>query len=103
MSKQQESDNQVAAAGKKLSDSVDEKVARKLRAKKDRAVWFGLGTFGLIGWSVAVPTLLGIALGVWIDRSYASRFSWTLMLMFAGLVIGCLNAWYWLKREGKID
>jgi len=40
------------------------KAARKLRARRHSAqgVWFGLGMMGLIGWSVAVPTLLGAAL-----------------------------------------
>jgi ATP synthase protein I len=25
--------------------------------------------------------------------------SWTLMLLGAGIVMGCLNAWYWVKKE----
>jgi len=46
-----------------------------------------------------VPTLLGLALGAWIDRRFPSHFSWTLMLMVAGLGLGCLNAWKWVDRE----
>jgi ATP synthase protein I len=61
-------------------------------------VWFGLGTFGLVGWSVAIPTLIGIGLGVWIDSRWPSRFSWTLMFLFAGVVVGCFNAWYWVQQ-----
>lgn len=78
--------------------------ARKLRARRHRehSIWFGLGTFGMIGWSIAIPTLLGIALGIWIDTRWPSRFSWTLMLLFVGIVLGCLNAWYWLDREQAI-
>ena len=39
--------------------------ARKLKARlgAKRSIWFGLGTSGLIGWSVTVPTLLGAGLG----------------------------------------
>jgi len=33
-------------------------------------VWFGLGMMGLIGWSVVVPTLLGAALGIWLDTHH---------------------------------
>lgn len=50
---------------KKPSDRFREEVGakekRKLKAErhKDRDVWFGLGMFGLVGWSVALPTLLG--------------------------------------------
>jgi ATP synthase protein I len=35
-----------------------------------RTVWFGLGMMGLIGWSVAIPTLLGAALGLWLDKRH---------------------------------
>jgi ATP synthase protein I len=82
------------------------KEARKLRAQaRDKAnVWFGLGMFGLIGWSVMIPTLLGVAVGIWIDRTWPSRFSWTLMLLLLGIILGSLNAWRWLSQERqKID
>lgn len=88
-----------------LADEVGEHAARKLRARntRDEGVWFGLGMFGVVGWSVAVPTLAGIALGIWVDARWPSRFSWTLMLLFAGLALGCLNAWNWLQRERQAD
>jgi ATP synthase protein I len=54
---------------------------------------------GLIGWSVAIPTLLGASLGVWLDQLYPEIFSWTLTLLFAGLVVGCLSAWRWVSRQ----
>ena len=28
---------------------------------------------GLIGWSVAIPTLLGAALGMWLDKHHRAR------------------------------
>lgn len=80
---------------------VRESQQRKLRARRqgDQGVWFGLGMFGLVGWSVAIPALLAIAVGVWIDARFQSRYSWTLMLLFLGVCIGCLNAWFWVSRE----
>lgn len=88
---------------KELGTKVAEKATRKLKARREgrRGVWFGLGMFGLIGWSVAVPTLVGIALGLWIDRTWPSRVSWTLMLLFVGVVLGCMNAWRWMKQENR--
>jgi ATP synthase protein I len=56
---------------------------------------------GLIGWSVAVPTLAGVALGVWLDKRHPGTFSWTLALLVAGLMIGCLNAWFWVAQQDK--
>jgi ATP synthase protein I len=86
-----------------LSQEVGVKAARKLRARRHvtRNVWFGLGMMGLIGWSVAIPTLLGAALGLWLDKRYPGTYSWTLMLLVIGLIIGCLNAWHWVTKEDK--
>lgn len=82
---------------------VGAKAARKLRARRNPTpgVWFGLGMMGLIGWSVVVPTLLGAALGLWLDKQYSGSHSWTLALMAAGLAVGCWNAWHWVAREDK--
>jgi ATP synthase protein I len=86
-----------------LSRTVGRQERRKLRARRHRmrGTWFGLGMYGLVGWSVVIPTLLGVALGLWIDRSWPSRFSWTLMLLAAGLLLGCWNAWYWVSLEQR--
>jgi ATP synthase protein I len=87
-----------------LSNQVGHKEVRKLRARRHRgrSVWFGLGTFGMVGWSVAIPTLIGTALGVWIDKQWPGSYSWTLMLMLGGLLLGCMNAWYWLSFESRL-
>ena len=92
-----------AHPGPTLAGQVGAKAARKLRARRhaDRGVWFGLGMMGLIGWSVAVPTLLGAALGLWLDGAHPGGRSWTLALLVAGLVIGCLNAWHWVAKEDR--
>jgi ATP synthase protein I len=80
--------------------------AQAVRKKKamlgaPRSIWFGLGMSGLIGWSVTVPTLIGAALGVWVDNRYPSTFSWTLMLLLFGLIVGSLNAWHWVESERR--
>ena len=86
-----------------VADQVGGKAARKLKARRDGTdgVWFGLGMMGLIGWSVAVPTVLGAALGLWLDKKYPGAHSWTLALLVAGLVTGCLNAWRWVGSEDR--
>lgn len=88
-----------------LRDEFEKKIGReerrklKARGKKNHSAWRGLGMMGMVGWSVAVPALIGVALGVWIDTHYRSGYSWTLMLLLAGVIIGCLNAWHWVKKE----
>lgn len=80
---------------------VADRERRKLRASQAprESIWFGLGLFGMVGWSVALPTVLMTALGIYIDRRFADRFSWTLMLLVAGVALGCLHAWYWVSSE----
>ena len=86
-----------------FASEVGAKAARKLKARRHGTpgVWFGLGMMGLIGWSVTVPTLLGVALGIWLDKHHPGEHSWTLALLVAGLMIGCFNAWHWVAKEEK--
>lgn len=80
------------------------KAERKLKARRTgKQVWFALGLFGMVGWAVAIPTLMGVAIGVWIDRQVNSQYSWTLMLLAVGVVLGCWNAWYWVTKESRHD
>jgi ATP synthase protein I len=84
-----------------FSLEVSRKATRKLRAQQAgaRPVWFGLGMFGVVGWSVAAPTLLGAMLGAWHDKHHPGPHSWTLALLVAGLILGCANAWYWVSAQ----
>lgn len=84
-----------------MEQAVGRKERRRIIARQsaERSVWFGLGMFGVVGWSIAVPTVAGIAVGLWIDTKFDSPRSWTLMLMVGGLALGCFNAWAWVQRE----
>ncbi|MEE4382695.1 MAG: AtpZ/AtpI family protein [Pseudomonadales bacterium] len=91
--------------GDGLRREVGRRAERKLRARRrpKPAVWFGLGMFGVVGWSVAIPTLAGIALGLWMDERWPGDVSWTLTGLFVGAALGCLNAWYWIRQESDRD
>jgi ATP synthase protein I len=84
-----------------FSRRVGAREKQMLKAKHGAArnIWRGLGMLGLVGWSIAAPTLVGIAVGAWIDYHFPSRYSWTLMLLAVGLIIGCLSAWRWITNE----
>jgi ATP synthase protein I len=87
--------------GNIFSQRVAEKEVQKLKALKEKkeSAWMGLGMFGMVGWSVAVPTLLGVALGIWLDKTYPQSFSWTLTGLILGLIAGCVIAWNWVIKE----
>jgi len=85
-----------------FATEIGRKAQRRVRAqRKDPGggVWFGLGTFGMVGWSIAIPTVLGVLIGAWLETRVPVGFSWRLTLLTVGLVVGCLNAWYWVSKE----
>ena len=85
-----------------FAGQIGANAARKLKARHStQGVWFGLGMMGLIGWSVVVPTLLGAAIGLWLDEHHPGTHAWTLALLVAGLSLGCLNAWRWVANEQR--
>jgi ATP synthase protein I len=96
-------DRQLSKTDSAFLSQVSAALARKLKAQRggNQGVWFGLGMSGLVGWSVAIPTLGGALLGVWLDRRHPGPHSWTLALLVAGLFIGCANAWHWVFQEDK--
>lgn len=100
-----DSPEQITTDTEQLPDAVQRKAERKLRARREeeRTAWFWLGMFGLVGWSIALPTLIGVASGIWLDRHWPGTVSWTLTFLIIGVGIGCLNAWYWIKQESKRD
>ncbi|MFO7867170.1 MAG: AtpZ/AtpI family protein [Candidatus Aminicenantes bacterium] len=87
---------------KDISSRIGKKAKRKLEARKhkeEESIWFGLGMFGLVGWAVSIPTVIGIAVGVWLDSRYPGPVSWTLTFLVIGIALGCWNAWYWVSKE----
>ena len=84
-------------------ERVWKKVERRQRARheSENIFLYGLGSFGLVGWSIAIPTLIGIGAGMWIDKIWPSQYSWTLTFLFGGVIFGCLSAWYWIQRQNR--
>jgi ATP synthase protein I len=73
------------------------------RRRHDESIWSYLGTFGLVGWTVALPTLLGLALGLFLDRRFSDPAgrSFTLTFLVLGVTVGCGLAWYWVRKESR--
>jgi len=99
----EQTDRKTAEGATEFSQQVGAKAERKLKAQRrvTQTVWSGLGMMGMVGWSVAVPTLLGAALGLWLDEHYPGEHSWTLVLLAVGLALGCFNAWHWVAKEDR--
>ncbi len=54
---------------------------------------------GSLGWLIVIPTLLGMAAGVWLDRTLGTGVFWSGALLVAGLGIGCWLAWQRISEE----
>ena len=81
------------------------KSQRRERARRRGTdnIWSWMGMFGLVGWTVAVPTLLGLALGVFVDNRVESSVSFTITFLVVGVAIGAATAWYWIRQESQGD
>ncbi|MFQ3566699.1 MAG: AtpZ/AtpI family protein [Aggregatilineales bacterium] len=85
---------------RQLVEDIARKERRKLRHRRHGGgIWFGLGTFGIVGWSIALPTLIGIAVALWANSIRPG--TWTLGFFFLGLAIGLFNAWQWVAKEQR--
>jgi ATP synthase protein I len=85
-----------------LPTIVRRRARRKLAARRRGRdpIWRGLGAMGMVGWSVAIPTILGVFLGLYIDRRWPeSPIPWTLTLLLTGLAAGVFIAWKWIEEE----
>jgi ATP synthase protein I len=98
-------DKRAQEPGERMRAEVARKAQRRGSASREqnRSIWFSLGLLGVVGWSVTIPALLGIALGAWIDGRWPSRVSWTLTLLLLGIVVGGINAWRWIEQQGRGD
>jgi ATP synthase protein I len=79
----------------KLSEAVKTRQERReLWAREgERSLGQNLAMIGVLGWTIVLPTLLGLFAGRWLDRTFQMGIFWTLGLLVAGLGAGCVLAW----------
>ena len=83
------------------AEGIKRQAERMAKARNTRAPspLRGLSAFGMIGWSVAVPTVGGAFLGLWLNRVAPQSFSWPIALILGGVVIGIVIAWSWINEK----
>ncbi len=59
-----------------------------------------LGQMGVLGWSIVVPTLLGLFIGRWLDRTFMTNVFFSATFLMIGVSIGFWSAWRWMHRRG---
>ncbi len=85
----------------RLDEAVRKRRERREQWKREgeRSIGQNLAMIGALGWTIVTPTLIGVFLGRWLDRTFGSGVFWTLSLLVAGLALGCALAWKRIRRE----
>lgn len=58
-----------------------------------------LGQIGVLGWTIVVPLLAGLALGRMVDRALGTHALFTAPLIGLGAAAGLWLAWRWMRRQ----
>jgi ATP synthase protein I len=79
----------------RLDEAVRKRRERRATWEREgeRSLGQNLAMIGAFGWTIVMPTLLGVFGGHWLDHQLGSGVFWTLSLMVLGLVLGCTVAW----------
>nr|WP_232292316.1 AtpZ/AtpI family protein [Paraburkholderia graminis] len=85
----------------RLAAAAQEAARRAVRAREvpEPSLGSRLGQIGILGWAIVLPTLLGLALGRWLDRIFATRVFFSAPLLMAGAALGFWSAWKWMHRQ----
>ena len=89
------------AESNRLEQAVRTRRERRARWAREgeHSIGRNLALIGVLGWTIVIPTLIGIFVGRQLDRAFATGIFWTLGLLVAGLAIGCTLAWKRINRQ----
>lgn len=84
-----------------LADAVRRHEARRRHwlVEGEPSVARFVGQIGVLGWIIVAPTLVGLFLGRWLDRTFGTGIFWSAPLLLVGVVIGCWSAWRWMHKQ----
>ncbi|MBS1164551.1 MAG: F0F1-ATPase subunit family protein [Proteobacteria bacterium] len=75
-----------------------EKRRREGLATPEPSLGARLGQIGVLGWTIVVPMLIGVAIGRWLDRTLGTGVFFSAPLIMIGAAIGFWSAWKWMHR-----
>ncbi len=77
--------------------------AAQLRAEGEKnpepSLGARFGQIGILGWTMIVPTLLGLFVGRWLDRTFHTGVTFAAALLMVGAGFGLWSAWRWMHRQ----
>ena len=65
----------------------------------ERPLWKNLSMIGALGWLIVIPALIGVLLGRWLDRTFATGITFSAALIFLGVLLGSYLVWQRMTKE----
>ncbi len=87
--------------GERLAEAARKAAARERRLDRDPEPSLGrrLGQIGVLGWTIVIPALLGLAAGRYLDKTMRSGVFFSAPLVMLGAALGLWLAWKWMSRQ----
>jgi ATP synthase protein I len=76
---------------------------RQARDLPEPSLGSRLGQIGILGWSIVIPTLLGLVIGRWLDRHFGTGVFFSAPLLMVGAAFGLWSAWKWMHRQTRSE
>lgn len=91
----------------KQMDKIAQKLIQKVDNRQKRGfikINYNVAILSIYGWQVAIPVVLMLLLGRFLDRVYPQdQISWTLNFIIIGFILGFINANLWLKKSYQVQ
>ena len=89
-------------AGDLLRRAARRAVERAERGRENPEPSLGerLGQIGVLGWMIAIPMLLAVFAGRWLDRTFDTNVFFSGSLLMLGAAFGLWSAWRWMHARG---
>ncbi len=84
----------IAEAARRAAERAEE-----IRRDPEPSLGARLGQIGILGWTIVLPALAGLALGRWLDHRFASGVFYSAPLVMLGAGLGLWLAWRWMSRQ----
>lgn len=95
--------NEHKLRDERVADAARQAAERDARGREEPEPSLGsrLGQIGILGWAIVLPTLMGLALGHWLDRTFGTRVFFSAPLLMIGAAVGFWSAWKWMHRQQR--
>ncbi len=88
--------NHIAQAARRAAAG-----ARRASEDPEPSLGRRLGQIGVLGWTIVLPTLLGVLVGRLLDRLFGMHIFFSAPLLMMGAACGLWFAWKWMHRQQR--